>query len=190
MRKYLIAIFLMLLCACTHQQYGNYTQISDQDNMRMADDSVRKLSYLYPPASTRFKIQQTAVDTYGAGLIQELRRNGYSIQESQSFGDILRSAFVPLDPQPSKIEVEDDNDIILSQLPPEAVESGTVALANHRQDYAPIDASLNKSLRYLVDQVGDGMYRVTLNVDSDTLSRVYATYDNRLVSAGSWTRKE
>lgn len=190
MRKYLIAISLILLCACTQQGYGNYTQISDQDNMRMADDSVRKLSYLYPPASTRFEIQQSAVDTYGAGLIQELRRTGYSIQESQSFGDILRSAFVLPNREPAKIEVEDDSDIILSQLPPEAVESGTAALASHKQDYAPIDTSLNKSLRYVVDEVGDGLYRVTLNVDSDTLSRVYATYDNRLVSAGSWTRKE
>lgn len=194
MQIWIIAAFLLMGCTACATQYGNYTKISDADNIRMADDSVRKLIALYPPASTHFQISQRTEDAYGAALIQKLRTNGYGIEEGKSLCDVIEAAFTPA-PAPIVAPIivtnENDNEKIISKLPKKAKRSGKVAISDIKQVTPAIPAiTVNRSFGYIVDQVSDGMYRVTLNVDSQTLSRVYVTYDHRLVSAGSWTRKE
>ncbi len=45
--------------------------------------------------------------------------------------------------------------------------------------------------RYVVDQAsGSNLYRVTLLVGAQTLTRAYLTQDDRVNPAGAWARKE
>ncbi len=45
-------------------------------------------------------------------------------------------------------------------------------------------------LAYLLDQAGPDLYRLTLVVGSQTLSRVYVAHQGSLQPAGAWVRKE
>ena len=76
------------------------------------------------------------------------------------------------------------NGYALSEFVPAAVANGT----NHE---GTISASPGLSLRYIVDAPdGLNLYRVTVMIGSQSLSRVY-TAENKFVSpAGAWARKE
>jgi len=200
MHRWIIAAFFLLGCTACATHYGNYARISDEDNMRMVDDTVRKLASLYPPASTKFQIDQPINDTYGSALIQKLRTSGYGMEESKSLGDVIEAAFTAPAPKPTSaatqpimIEINEiDNEKIIKKLPKKAKKSGKVAVSDRKKAVTstmPVVTS-SRVLGYIVDQISDGMYRVTLNIDGQSLSSIYVLYDNRLVSAGSWTRKE
>lgn len=52
-------------------------------------------------------------------------------------------------------------------------------------------AALGMPLGYVLDQVaGLGLYRISLVVGSQTLTRVYEAHEGKLAPAGAWVRKE
>ena len=81
-RSILVVIMLVMAgCAVTREQNINFAPNLGQENQqRIVTDTVKKLTELYPPAKTRINIQG-ARDTFGSSLLQELRNQGYQIQE-------------------------------------------------------------------------------------------------------------
>lgn len=134
-------------CAGGHAPaaFGNFVQGPQTANDRMmADDVAIKLGVLYPPAHTRFAIQQATPDVFGATLIGALRSRGYALAEFN----------------PGR---------------PDAHPAGTGDLA----------------LAYVLDQpVESGIYRVTVLINDQSLSRLYQAKDGSIVPAGYWVRKE
>ncbi len=45
----------------------------------MAEDAVRQLVALHPPAKTPLKLEQTPTDSYGTALVDKLRKAGYAL---------------------------------------------------------------------------------------------------------------
>jgi type IV secretion system protein TrbH len=89
MRKLMISAVVLAalggLAGCATQgPYGNYAGASLDANKTMADATVTQLVSLYPPARTRFNLQQPATDAYGAALLAALRDKGYSVLEYSS----------------------------------------------------------------------------------------------------------
>jgi hypothetical protein len=75
-------LFLVSLVGCaTSSPYGNYADASLDRNQMMAEATVSKLAALYPPAHTRFKLQQPTTDAYGVALVQAMRDKGYALVE-------------------------------------------------------------------------------------------------------------
>lgn len=148
--------FLLLLmagiagCAATPPQtsYGNYVAISSPASEKtMAQDAVKRLVRLYPPASTRFNLMHASPDAFGASLIEAMRIKGYALQEFKS--------------EPAKSEA----------------------------GQAPAAGAL--SLSYTLDQPIDAaLYRVTLLINNQPLSRVYEAKNGTVTPAGYWIRKE
>jgi hypothetical protein len=70
-------------CAST-EPYGNFLggpHAPATLNERLAADTVKQLTVLYPPASTRFDLGQPTPDAYGSALVESLRIKGYAILE-------------------------------------------------------------------------------------------------------------
>lgn len=153
MRKFaLLALLLVGLagCASTSSPYGSFIQNTGAANGKtMADDVVKKLMALYPPASTRFNLQHATPDAFGASLIESMRAKGYALLEFQ--------------PEPAGAA---------APAPATAVPTGM-------------------PLSYILDQAGDAdLYRVTLLIQHQSLSRVYQIKDGMVYPAGYWIRKE
>jgi hypothetical protein len=83
-----MAILILALaatgCATTSEpsQYGNY--LKDQPisiDQQIANDALKQLSMLYPPAKTRFVLKQPTPDVFGSELVNGLREAGYALQE-------------------------------------------------------------------------------------------------------------
>lgn len=133
-------------CATAPEQasFGSFVQTPNaSDDKAMADDAVKKLIALYPPARTRFNLQHVTADTFGANLVTALRAKGYA----------------------------------LAEVKPSA-------------QAAPAAAG-EQALSYIVDQPLDpGLYRVTILINKQTLSRVYQSNSGALAPAGAWVRKE
>jgi hypothetical protein len=54
-----------------------------------------------------------------------------------------------------------------------------------------VDKASSRKLSYVFDQLaGTDLYRVTLTIDDQSLSRVYRTKDGNVAAAGYWMRKE
>lgn len=69
-------------CATTPASYGNFSQNTAQANdKKVADDVVKKLVVLYPPASTRFDLQHATPDFFGTYLVESMRTKGYAVME-------------------------------------------------------------------------------------------------------------
>jgi type IV secretion system protein TrbH len=89
MRKFLmLASVLVGLVACA-AQYGNFIQHAEPKNgaaneKKMANDVVKKLSALYPPARTRFDLLQDTSDYFGTCLVQSMRAKGYAVLEHKA----------------------------------------------------------------------------------------------------------
>lgn len=89
MRKHSILALALLtpvligLTGCvTSSPYGNFIENTAAANdQKIADDVVKKLVMLYPPASTRFDLQHITPDFFGSTLIESLRANGYAVLE-------------------------------------------------------------------------------------------------------------
>src|SRR3712207_6421355 len=72
-------------CATAPSPYGNFAQEApDGYDRTVAEDAVRQLAAVYPPATTRFDLQQSAPDPFGTWLRQSLREKGYAVQEGAS----------------------------------------------------------------------------------------------------------
>jgi hypothetical protein len=144
----LLALFIAGLAGCASTPapatYGNFVQTPvATDDKAMADDVVKKLAALYPPAKTRFNLQHPTPDAFGIAMVATLRAKGYA----------------------------------LAEVKPDA--------------QAPALAAGEQSLAYIIDQPLDaGLYRVTVLVNSQTLSRVYQSAGGVVTPAGAWVRKE
>jgi len=85
MRKFaFLALLLVSLagCATAPALYGNFIQNTAATNdKKIADDVVKKLVALYPPASTRFDLQHATPDFFGTYLLESMRSKGYAVLE-------------------------------------------------------------------------------------------------------------
>ena len=146
-----LALLLAGLCGCatTQSRYGNFLPPTPAAyHKTMAEDAVKQLQILYPPASTRFDLQQTTPDNFGATLVESMRVKGYALLESKPELPVQRSN--------------------------EATNSPT-----------------GLSLRYILDQVNSlNLYRVTLLVGQQAMTRAYRVQDSTVHPAGLWSRKE
>jgi type IV secretion system protein TrbH len=143
-------------CATTAPStYGNFTQSAPAAfNQTMADDAVKQLVAVYPPASTRFDLQHATPDAFGSSLVESLRAKGYALLEFK----------------------------------PAAQASGASAATDAA---ATAPATAGKPLRYILDQAESNLYRVTLLVGNQSLTRAYSAAQNgTLYPAGAWVRKE
>ena len=152
MRKITFIVLLLVGlsgCATTQSKYGNFLPpTSAAYNKTMAEDALKQLLILYPPASTRFDLQQTTPDTFGITLVELMRANGYALME------------------------------IKPELP---------AQRNSEAQNPPTGLSL----RYVLDQVNSlNLYRVTLLVGNQSMTRAYLVQDSTVHPAGLWSRKE
>lgn len=88
MRKFaLLALLAVLLpglagCASMASPYGSFIQQPLPAHDRaIADDAVKQLAVLYPPARTRFDLQHATPDFFGTYLVESLRAKGYAVLE-------------------------------------------------------------------------------------------------------------
>ena len=134
--------------------YGNFTQSAPAAmHQTLADDAVKQLAALYPPATTRLDLQQATSDAFGSRLVESLRARGYALLE-----------FKP----GSK-----------TAAPPDT------ATATDRA------AGAGKPLRYILDQFDANLYRLTVWVGDQSITRAYApAQSGTLRPAGAWVRKE
>jgi len=79
-----LALLLVGLAGCAKAPapYGNFSKNMAQTNdKKVADDAVKKLVALYPPASTRFDLQHATPDFFGTYLVESMRLQGYAVME-------------------------------------------------------------------------------------------------------------
>jgi hypothetical protein len=136
-------------CVTTQSRYGNFLPpTSAAYNKTMAEDALKQLLILYPPASTRFDLQQTTPDTFGTTLVETMRVKGYALLESNPELPVRRSNKTQNSP------------------------TGT-------------------SLRYILDQVNSlNLYRVTLLIGNQAMTRAYRVQDSTVHPAGLWSHQE
>lgn len=160
----LLALVLISLAGCVSTSpYGNFipntTAVNDK---KIADDVVKQLITLYPPASTRFDLQQVAPDFFGSYLIEAMRAKGYAVQEFKPELKVVSSS---------------KSTPVLTFAPLPATASMSPA---------------GLSLSYLMDQAnGADLYRVSLVINhAQSLNRAYQLQDGMIFPAGYWVRKE
>ena len=147
------------LAGCTTtptSAYGNFTQSAPAAvHKTVADDAVKQLAALYPPASTRLDLQQATPDAFGSRLVESLRAKGYALLEFKPGSQTAASL------------------------------NTVTGTATERA------AGAGKPLRYILDQLDANLYRLTLQVGDQSLSRAYAlAQSGTLHPAGAWVRKE
>jgi hypothetical protein len=142
--------------------YGNFTQSAPAAmEQTLADDAAKQLAALYPPASTRLDLQQATPDTFGSRLVESLRAKGYALLE---FKPGAKTAALP------------------------ATATATATATDRATDRT---ASAGKPLRYILDQFDANLYRLTVRVGDQSLTRAYApAQSGTLRPAGAWVRKE
>lgn len=171
MRKLIVAVLFSLgLAGCaTHAPYGNFVENpAGLNQQEIASDTVEKITELYPPAKTRFELKQPTPDAFGTALVRGLRDRGYALLE--------------FDPEAAKAQ-QRQQATRSTRTAPNA--EATPAPANP----APTGSGL--PLRYVFDQfTGTNMYRVTIMVGNESLTRPYSQESGGIVPAGYWVRKE
>lgn len=79
----LLGALVLAGCAAPPTPYGNFIRQAPAGYDRtIAEDAVRQLAAVYPPAATRFEVSQAAPDTFGRLLIASLRAKGYAVREA------------------------------------------------------------------------------------------------------------
>ncbi|HIF4305224.1 TPA: lipoprotein [Salmonella enterica subsp. enterica serovar Infantis] len=162
MRKIISVIVLAAsLAGCATSQYGSFVKSSPAVfDQKMATDTVTQLVKLYPPATTRLELQQATPDTFGIALVNNLRAQGYAVME---YKPVAASA------TPASATAVDGKS---------AVQPAQSTLPGY-------------PLRYVLDQFsGTNMYRVTVLVGSQSLTRAYTAQNDTVLPAGAWVRKE
>jgi hypothetical protein len=83
----LLTLVLAALAGCAAgikpARYGTFSASTEHDK-KVADDVVKKLVALYPPARSRFDLQHPTKDRFGSSLTAALRTKGYALQEYQA----------------------------------------------------------------------------------------------------------
>jgi hypothetical protein len=152
---------LLTLAGCgttATRQYGNFANNPAAYDRKIAADTVKQLLTLYPPAKTRFNLQQPTPDPFGAALVDGLRANGYELREYQAAA---------------------------------AIPSGEPRAAPDKGGKAGSQQATALDLGYVLDQqAGNALYRVTVRIGEQSLTRPYMARNDALVPAGYWVRKE
>jgi hypothetical protein len=142
MRKItVIALITLILEGCVHNApLGNFANNPAAIDQIIADDAVKQIVALYPPAKTSFELKQPTSDAFGNGLVSGLRKQGFALMES-------------------------------------------------RHDEATISAL---PLRYVLDKTGGEtrLYRLTVMVGDQSITRPYREQNSTVVPAGYWAHKE
>ncbi|EHW7386064.1 conjugal transfer protein TrbH [Escherichia coli] len=162
MRKIISVIVLAAsLAGCATSQYGSFVKSSPAVfDQKMATDTVTQLVKLYPPATTRLELQQATPDTFGIALVNNLRAQGYAVMEYKP--------------------------VAASATPASATAADGKSAVQPAQSTLP-----GYPLRYVLDQFsGTNMYRVTVLVGSQSLTRAYTAQNDTVLPAGAWVRKE
>ncbi|CAI10544.1 TrbH protein of DNA transfer system (plasmid) [Aromatoleum aromaticum EbN1] len=158
----LVALVAFALGGCaTTVPYGNFVQPPvTVDQQKLAGDAAKQLAALWPPAKTRFELQQPTPDEFGAALVSNLRAAGYAV-----------------------VEYAPERTSSAGRAAPEQTAGEPVAVA------PPTMAAL--PLRYVLDHdAGSGLYRLTLLIGSQSITRPYLEQNRTLIPAGYWARKE
>ena len=83
--KYIIfsLLFAVFLAGCSSQQtFGNFSEEQSASlQQAMAEDALRQLKKVYPPATTRFNLMHNVADPFGNAFVEGLRSSGYAIAE-------------------------------------------------------------------------------------------------------------
>lgn len=155
-------------CATT-KPYGNFVAASvTLDPQPLAAQAVGQLAALWPPARTRFELKQPTPDAFGVALVGKLRTAGYAVLEAG-----------PTKPSAAGGAAQERR----REGAPEESQDGEAA--------AGTPAPVALPLRYVLDRDADsGLYRLTLWVGSQSITRPYLEQDRTLMAAGYWTRKE
>ncbi|CAE6823878.1 hypothetical protein R69658_05977 [Paraburkholderia aspalathi] len=165
MRKLaILALLLVGLAGCaTNAPYGNFAAAPLDLNQKMAAATVAQLVALYPPAQTRFNLKQPTTDAYGASLVDALRAKGYALLEFAPQG--------------------------AGQGGPQGAASASAPQAASQPVAAAEPGGLD--LRYIVDApAATNLYRVTVLVGQESISRAFVSQNGTVVPAGAWVRKE
>ncbi|MDF1486018.1 conjugal transfer protein TrbH [Ramlibacter sp. H39-3-26] len=155
--------FALSGCATPASPYGNFVQtVAAERQQQLADAAAQRLAALYLPAKTRLELQQPTPDAFGQFLVKALRDKGYALQEFDPAG---AKAQAPQAPQ---------------------------ALASAPTDVAGAPATpAVLPLRYVLDQATySNLYRLTLLVGDQSLTRPYLEANGAFTPAGYWVRKE
>ena len=80
---FILMLVLLLLSGCVSQPYGNFIQNpSIVTSKVMADDVAAQIVRLYPAANTQFNLRHVVNDPFGHALIENLRLEGFAVQEA------------------------------------------------------------------------------------------------------------
>ncbi len=79
-----LSIMTLVIAAClagcaAPRPHGNFAGAAAAFEDQMAEDAVKQLVALHPPARTPLKLEQTPTDSYGAALVDKLRKAGYAV---------------------------------------------------------------------------------------------------------------
>ncbi len=84
----LVLVLALALAGCASIPSGTVPQGNflpkTAEQQRLADDALRQIQALYPPARTRLALAQPAADPFGAALLKGMRSAGYAVQEGGS----------------------------------------------------------------------------------------------------------
>jgi hypothetical protein len=80
---FILMMVLLLLNGCATQPYGSFIQNpSIVTSKVMADDVTAQIVRLYPAANTQFNLRHEVNDPFGKALIDNLRLEGFAVQEA------------------------------------------------------------------------------------------------------------
>ena len=80
---FILMMVLLLLNGCATQPYGNFIQNpSIVTSKVIADDATAQIVRLYPAANTQFNLRHVVNDPFGHALIENLRLEGFAVQEA------------------------------------------------------------------------------------------------------------
>ena len=80
---FILMLVLLLLNGCATQPYGSFIQNpSIVTSKVMADDVAAQIVRLYPAANTQFNLRHVVNDPFGNALIENLRLEGFAVQEA------------------------------------------------------------------------------------------------------------
>ena len=102
---FILMLVLLLLSGCVSQPYGNFIQNpSIVTSKVMADDVAAQIVRLYPAANTQFNVRHVVNDPFGNALIENLRLEGFAVQEAtqQSIQQQIFAAPNQPDTEPQK----------------------------------------------------------------------------------------
>ncbi|MES2264566.1 MAG: conjugal transfer protein TrbH [Pseudomonadota bacterium] len=150
-------------CATTNSDntYGNFIpQPLALYDRELAEDAVKRLSAVYPPAITRFDLNQATPDIFGKALVESLRNKGYALLE--------------LSPSTTSSKIGSTDN----------------AAPNPGENLAGQPGKGISITYVLDMPINPGWYRVTLFVGQQSFTRAYLAQDGSLHPAGAWVRKE